>query len=184
MDCRISTALPSGDLVRRRFVANAVASTLAAVALIITSWQFYQSSTLRTDIAFWSQRINDNQQQVAELNTLTKKLGEQTARIDQAYGLMTQPYVVSDLIVSFGRTRLDKMTIETIRGFPSGVTLRGSLREPAEQATQTLRTYVAQLRKDPEIGPKFGVIALISLERAEGNDRVEFEIACKLKEAK
>ena len=184
VDCRISTALPSGDLVRRRFVANAVAATLAAAALIITSWQFYQSSTLRADISFWSQRIKDNQQQVAELNTLTKKLGEQTARIDQAHALMGAPYVLSDLLISLGRTRLDKMTIETIRGFPGGVALRGTLREPAEQAAQTLRAYVITLRKDPEIGPKFGIIALVTLERVEGTDHVEFEIACKLKEAK
>lgn len=184
VDCRISTALPSGDLVRRRFMANAVAATLAAAALIVTSWQFYLSSTLRADISFWSQRIKDNQQQVQELNDLTKKLNEQTSRIDQAYGLMAQPYVLSDLLVSFGRTRLDKMTIETIRGFPAGVALRGALREPAEQAAQTLRTYVNTLRKDPEIGPKFGVIALVSLERLEGTDAVQFEIACRLKEGK
>ena len=61
--------------------------------------------------------------------------------------------------------------------------LRGSLREPAEQATQTLRNYVASLRKDPVIGAKFGVIALVSLERSEG-DAVQFEIACRLKDAK
>jgi hypothetical protein len=76
------------------------------------------------------------------------------------------------------------MTIETIRGFPAGVSLRGSLREPAEQGAQTLRSYVNALRKDPEIGPKFSVIALVSMERVEGTDSVDFEIACKLKEAK
>ena len=184
LDCRIATALPSGDLVRRRFMANTVAATLAAAALIVTSWQFYLSSTLRTDIAFWSQRIRENQQQVQELNTLTKRLGEQTARIDQAHALMGQPYVLSDLIVSFGRTRLDRMTIETIRGFPAGVAVRGSLREPAEQAAQTLRSYVNTLRKDPQIGPRFAVIALVSLERADDTGIVEFEIACRLKEAK
>jgi hypothetical protein len=97
---------------------------------------------------------------------------------------MVQPYVLSDLIVSFGRTRLDRMSIDTIRGFTGGVSLRGTLTEPAEQASQTLRGYVAALRKDPEIGPKFGVIALVSMERNEGTNSVEFEIACRLKEVK
>lgn len=184
LDCRISTALPSGDLIRRRFVTNAIASTIAAAALIYTAWQFYISNTLQSDITFWSQRIKENQAQVEELNTLSKKLGEGTARIDQASAMMAQPYVVSDLIMAFGRTRLDRMSIDTIRGFAGGVSLRGKLQEPAEQAAQTLRNYVTTLRKDPEIGPKFGVIALVSLERAEGADSVDFEIACKLKEAK
>ncbi len=184
VDCRISAALPSGDLVRRRFVTNAIAGTLAAGAVIVTAWQLYVSNTLSADIAFWTQRIKDNQQQVEELNALTRKLGDQTARIDLASAQMSGPYVVSDLIISFGRTRLDKMSIETIRGFAGGVSLRGSLREPAEQAAQTLRTYVNTLRKDPEIGSKFGVIALVSLERNDAADSVDFEIACKLKEGK
>ena len=184
LDCRISAALPSGDLVRRRFLTNAVAGTLAAGAIIVTSWQLYVSNTLSTDIAFWKQRIKDNQQQVEELNALTKKLGDQTTRIDQASAMMSGPYVLSDLIINFGRTRLEKMTIETIRGFPAGVSLRGSLHEPAEQAAQTLRSYVNTLRKDPEIGPKFSVIALVSMERSSDTDSVDFEIACKLKEAK
>ncbi len=184
VDCRLSAALPSGDLVRRRFLTNAVAGTLAAGAIIITSWQLYVSNTLSADIAFWKQRIKDNQQQVEELNQLTKKLGEQTARIDQANALMSGPYVLSDLIMSFGRTRLDKMSIETIRGFAGGVSLRGSLREPAEQGAQTLRSYVNTLRKDPEIGPKFSVIALVNMERTGETDVIDFEIACKLKEGK
>ena len=183
-DCRISGALPSGDLVRRRFLTNAVVGTMAAVAIIITTWQLYVSNTLSADIAFWKQRIKDNQQQVEELNLLTKRLGDQTARIDQAYAMLAGPYAVSDLIISFGRTRLDRMSIETIRGFPAGVSLRGSLHEPAEQAAQTLRNYVNTLRKDPEIGTKFSVIALVSMERAPDSDSVDFEISCKLKEVK
>jgi hypothetical protein len=184
VDNRISTALPSGDLVRRRFIANAIAGTLAAGTLIVAAWQFYVSNTLRADISFWSQRIRENQQQVEELNVLTKKLADQTSRLDQAHTLMTAPYTLSELVVGFGRTRLDKMTIETIQGFPGGVALRGTLQEPAEQASQTLRNYVNTLRKDPDISTKFGVIALISMERSEGADGVRFEIACKLKEAK
>jgi hypothetical protein len=182
VNCRISAALPSGNLVRRRFVANTIASTVAAASLIVACWQFYVNSTLRSDTIFWSQRIKDNQQQVEELNALTKKLGDQTARIDQAYALMVQPYVLSDMIVNFGRTRLERMSIETIRGFAGGVALRGSLREPAEQAAQTLRAYVTALRKDPGIGPRFTVIALVSMERSEATNSVEFEIACRFKE--
>jgi hypothetical protein len=43
---------------------------------------------------------------------------------------------------------------------------------------------VNTLRKDHEIGPKFSVIALVSLERTTDAGGVQFEIACKLKEVK
>lgn len=182
VDTRISAALPSGDLVRRRFIANTIAGTVAAGALIATAWQFYNNNAISDELSDWRQRIKDNQQQVGELNAATRQLETQTARLDQAYAMIGSPYTLSDLIISFGRTRLDKMSIESINGFPGGVVLRGSLKEPAEKATQTLKSYVNSLRQDAEIGPKFSTIALIALERAEGADVISFEIACKLKE--
>jgi hypothetical protein len=184
VDCRISAALPSSDLIRRRFITNAIAGTLAAAVIMITCWQLYLTSSLRTEIGFWNQRIKDNLQQAEELKTLTRTLSEQTARLDQAYGLMASPYLITDLAFSFGRTRLDRMSIESINGFPGGVVIRGNLRAPSEQATQLLRSYVDSLRRDPEFSARFSNIALTSLERGESDENMGFEVACKLKEAK
>ena len=184
IDRRLSGALPSNDLVRSRFMTNAITATLAACALIIGCWQLYLNNSLATEISYWNQRIQENQRQADELKALTRTLGEQTTKLDQAYGLMAAPYVLSDLVMAFGRTRLDRMNIESINGFAGGVVLRGTLRVPSEKATQQLRAYVESLRRDREFAALFGTIALTSLERIDGDLSMHFEVACKLKEAK
>jgi hypothetical protein len=183
IDCRLSAQLPSDDLVRRRFLTNAIAASLAACVMIFTFWQLYVSGSMRSEIGYWQDQIAGHKKQFAELNLATRKLDTQVAKLDAAYELMGAPYVVSDLVLNFGRTRLPKMSVISITGFPGGVVLRGTLREPSEQATQTLRRYVDDLRRDPAIGPLFASVALISLDRAEGTDTLTFEIACKLKGA-
>ncbi len=184
IDCRLSGNLPSNDLVRSRFVANTIAGTMAVAALMIACWQLYLGNSLRTEVSYWTQRIKENQQQADELKVLTRTLGDQTARLDQAYSLVGNSYLLSDLVMAFGRTRIDRMSIESINGFAGGVVLRGTLRVPSEQATQQLRAYVESLRRDKELGALFGTVALTSLERTEGDSSLSFEVACKLKEAK
>lgn len=184
IDCRLSGNLPSNDLVRSRFVANTIAGTMAAAALMIVCWQLYLGNSLRSEISYWTQRIQENQHQADELKGLTRALTEQTARLDQAYTLVANPYLLSDLVMAFGRTRLDRMTIESLNGFAGGVVLRGTLRSPSEQATQQLRAYVDNLRRDRELSAIFGTVALTSLERTENDNALTFEVACKLKEAR
>jgi hypothetical protein len=182
VDCRLSAQLPSDDLVRGRFIVNAIAATFATGVLIFTLWLLYLGGTLRSEIGYWREQIAGHRRQFAELNLATRKLETKVARLDAAYNLMGAPYRVSDLVTSFGRTRLPRMTITSINGFPAGVVVRGRLLEASGPAAQTLRRYVADLRKDPAIGPLFGTIALVSLEREENADVMTFEIACKLKE--
>ncbi len=183
IDCRLSAQLPSGDLVRRRFLSNAIAATLAACTVIVMFWQLYVSGTLRSEIDYWQDQVAGHKKQYAELNLATRKLDALVARLDGAYDLMGGPYKVTDLILSFGRTRLPQMSIASISGFPNGVSVRGTLREPSEKGAQTLRRYVETLRHDPAIGPVFASIALVSIERADTADTLTFEIACKLKGA-
>ena len=183
IDCRLSAQLPSDDLVRRWFLANAIVASVAACMVLLTFWQLYQSRALRAEISYWSDQISSHKREVAELNLATKKLDTLLAKLDVANEMMAPPYRLTDLILAFGRTRPPKLSLDTITGLPTGVVLRGSLREPSEQATQTLRRYVDVLRKDPAIGPTFTNIVLVSLDRAADTDTLTFEIACKLKVA-
>ncbi len=182
IDCRLSAQLPSDDLIRGRFLINLIAATLASGVLIFTLWLVYVGGTLRSEISYWQDQIAGHRRQFAELNLATRKLETKVKRLDEAYGIMGAPFRVSDLVVSFGRTRLPRMSITHISGFPGGVVVRGQMLEASGPAAQTLRRYVADLRKDPAIGPLFNTIALVSLEREENADVMTFEIACKLKE--
>lgn len=182
LDYRLSGNLPSNDLVRSRFVANTIAGTMAVGALMMVSWQLYLGNSLRTEISYWTQRIQENQGQADELKALTRTLSDQTARLDQAYSLVANPYLLSDLVMAFGRTRIDRMTIESITGFTGGVVLRGTLRVPSDQGTQQLSSYVETLKRDKELAAVFGTVTVTSVDRAEGDNALTFEIACKLKE--
>lgn len=182
VDCRISAALPSSDLIRRRFITNAVAATLAAAVLVFTLWQFYASGLLSTEISYWRQQIAENDRAFKALNADAAKLDALVRKLDAAHALVRSPYVTTDLILAFGRTRFERMTLERIDGFREGLVLRGLLREPSTRASQTLRTYVDTLRSDPELGPLFSSVVLVSMERNEAANQITFEIACRLKE--
>ena len=175
--------LPNSNLIRRRFLVNVVTTTLAASALVATCWQLYVGHSLSSDTGFWKQRITDNQKQVDALNQTTRTLGNQSARLDAAYELMGAPYRVTNFILSLGRSRPANMRIDTIEANETGVSMRGGLREPSEQASRSLRRYVEELRRDPAIGPIFASIALTSMQREENSDALAFEISFKLKPA-
>jgi len=156
-------------------MANAIAATLAVCAMMILFWQVYLNRSLQTEISFWNQRISENQKR-PRAEALTHTLGEQTAKLDQAYTLTQSPYVLSDLVMAFGRSRLDRnehrehQRLCRRRGFA-----RHAARALLELATQQLRAYVVTLRKDREFAALFGTIALTSLERLEGDLGMHFE---------
>jgi hypothetical protein len=180
LDCRLSSQLPSNDLVRRRFLANVIAVTLAACALVVTFWQLYLGRALVTDTNYWLQRVADNRRLVAELDHDTRSVATKSDRLDFAYALMGSRYQVSDLLFSLGRSRPANMRIDAIDITEIGMTLRGALREPSEQASRTLRGYVEGLRRNPEIGPLFASIALTALDRQDGIEDLTFEVTFKV----
>lgn len=184
LDCRISAALPSSDLVRRRFVTNAVAATLAAAAVVFTFWLLYLSQTLAGETAVWRQRIADNKPAVDALNADTRALTVAAGRIDQAYALMGSPYRLSELLLALGRNRPASMQVESLDSLETGLVLRGTLHEPSDRAKITLDQCREQLLKDALIGARFASIGLTSFSRREATDTFEFELTFRLKEVK
>jgi hypothetical protein len=183
VDCRLSADLSSNQLVGRRFLTGAIASTLAAFVLTITLWQAYVTYSLRTDTIFWEQQMARNRTLFDELTKATRLLGSRTIRLDFAYDLMGGPYQVSNFIISLGRTLPPHMRIDRIEANDTRVALSGGLREPSEEASRTLGRYLDELRHSPAIGPLFSSIGLTSLQREENSDTLAFEITFKLKAA-
>ncbi len=186
LDCRISAALPSGDLIRRRFVTNAVASTLAAATLVFTLWLFYLGQTSDSEATYWTQRIADNKRQVDELNATTRQLTVASDRIDAAYALLASPYRLTEYVMALGRTRPANMQIDSLDSIETGAVLRGVLHEPSDKARLTLTSYRDQLLKDPVVGAAFASINLTSFSRQslkDGPEAFEFELTFKLKPA-
>jgi len=184
IDCRISAALPSSDLIRRRFITNAIATTLATATLMLTFWLLYLGQTLQEDTALWTQRIADNKKQVDELNVSTRRLNTISDRIDAIYRLMASPYRVSDFIMALGRSRPASMQIESLDSMETGLVMRGRLHETSDKAKVTLNGYREHLLLDPLIGARFATIALTSFSRKETTESFEFELTFKLKAEK
>ena len=183
IDCRLSAQLPNNKLVRRRFLVTALATALAASSLTLTCWLLYVSQTLSADTTSMQERIDENQKLYTDFNQTTRTLATRSAKVDRAYELMGSSYQVSDLILSFGRTRPENMRIDTIESNETGVALRGWLPPPAELSSRSLRRYVDELRRDPAIGAIFPAISLNFISRDDVSDSLTFEISFKLKKA-
>ncbi|MBC7369098.1 MAG: hypothetical protein H7343_20195 [Undibacterium sp.] len=184
VDYRLSAALPSNDLVRRRFIINVVAVTLAVTVFMITAWQLYASRELSAQIEYWEKRNTENRRPVAEVNQLSRNLSNKSERIKYAYELMQMPYPVSDFILSLGRSHPTNIRIDAISSSDTGVVVRGGLRQSSEEASRSAKRYVEDLRRDPAIGPLFGSITLTSFNREGTTDVHIFEITFRLKDPK
>jgi len=184
VDYRLSAALPTNDLVRRRFIVNIVAVTIAALAFITTSWQFYASRELSGQIEDWERRNRENRKPVAEVTALSRNLSTRSERINYAYELMQTPYVLSEFIFSLGRSHPASIRIDGIGSHDAGLLIRGTLRQNSEEASRTARRYVEDLRRDPTIGPLFAGVTLTSFNREGTSDLHVFEITFRSKDSK
>ena len=184
VDYRLSAALPSNDLVRRRFIVNIVAVTLAAAAFVVTGWQLYASRELSAQIEYWEKRNTENRKPIAEIGKISRSISSKTERINYAYELMAMPFPLSELILNLGRSRPATIRIDSIAKTDTGVVLHGSLRQQSEEASRLARRYVEDLRRDRAIGPLFETITITSFNREGTTDNHQFEINFKLKPTK
>jgi hypothetical protein len=181
IDCRITAALPSSGVIRRRFISNAIATALTIATVMFTYWLYYAGQTLEYDTAVWTERIASNKKQVDELNASTRKLTTASDRIDAAHRLMATPYRVAELVMALGRSRPTNMQIMSLDSMDSGLVLRGALHEPSDKARIILNGYHDELLREPLIGARFASIALTSFSRQEAAESFEFELTFKLK---
>lgn len=185
VDYRLSAGLPSNDLVRRRFIVNIVAVTVAMAALVATVWQFYASRELSTQIEYWEALNKENRKPIAEVQKLSVTLSSKSERINYAYELMQTPYSVSEFILNLGRTHLSSIRINGITSSAAGLLIHGSVKQKnSEEATRTTKRYIEDLRRDPAIGPLFSSITITSFNREGITDVHLFDITFLLKDPK
>jgi hypothetical protein len=180
-DCRLAKELPDDTPVRGRFIANAIAASLAAVALTCVGWAYYSQQSLASDTADWRQRISASSLETTRLRKLTSEALDEAALISQAHALIHSPMVVSEFIQEIGRTRPDAVRIDNIEESSGLMYLRGGLRESSQRGSVLLGRYVAELRANPRLSPIFSSIVLTSLERSETTQSINFGITLKLK---
>jgi hypothetical protein len=187
IDCRSTASLPSGDLIRRRFLTNALAATFAAAAAVFTIWLFYLGDSSEKDADFWSQRIADNKAAVDAINAASRHLGADVAQLETAAALVGSPYRLTEYLVTLGRLRPAAMQISNIDSIENGVILRGVLHEPSDKARLTLNAHIKELMADPLLNRAFASVSLTSFNRQDladsADESFDFELTFKLKPA-
>jgi len=182
VDLRLTAELPEDNLVGTRFIVHVLFSAVALAALLFTGWLGYLDGSLRYQIRDWEQRIKDNHTEQADIKKMQVEYATEAKKIDDAWQLVRPQLRVYDFITNLGRTRPDQLAIEAIEWNDAGVTVRGSLRETSERATNLLSSYVKLLNADPTIGPIFGSkIAPTGLTRGAVDGLFKFEITFPLK---
>jgi hypothetical protein len=181
VDCRIEAELPDDNVVGTRFLINVLFGAVTVGAIIFTGWLVYLSMSLRSQIRDWEQRIEDNRAEVRDIKRMQGEYSTAAIKVDQAYALVRPQFNVSAFIASIGRTRPEQMTVDAIEWSEGVITMRGSLRETSERASQLLGGFVKQLGREEKIGPLFREIVLTNVERDTAGDLIKFEITFRLK---
>lgn len=179
LDCRLTSELPEDNVVRARFLANAIFGAIALGAALVTLLFGYRNAALSGTIKDWERNLADNKAEIEELRQLERDISTLSRRIDAAHQLAGAPFLVSEFVLHLGRTRPPQVQLDLIELTPAGVSLRGSLTEAtSERASRLLSRYVESLRTDAGIGPLFGEIKLTGFDRKEDTgNQLSFEIS-------
>lgn len=181
-DCRLAAELPEDNVVRARFLADALLGAIAFGLLLLCLWIGYVNQSLAASIRDWEQRVGQNRTETEELQKLQQSTSSYSNRLSQAAELTGSPYLVSQLLLDLGRTRPDQIRIDVIEMSETVIYLRGNISETSDRATRLLGRYVETLRRDAAIGPHFSEITPSSIDRVTNQSNAfTFEITLRKK---
>lgn len=181
-DCRLAAELPEDNVVRARFLADALFGAIAFGLVLLCLWLAYANLTLSNNITDWERRVAERRTETEELQKLQQATSALSNRINRAAELTGSPYLVANLLLDLGRTRPEQVRIDVIDMSETVLYLRGTVHETSDRATRLLGRYVDALRSDPAIGPHFSEISPSSIERTNNqNDSFTFEITLRKK---
>ena len=179
VDCRLDAELPDDRVVSSRFLINLPFGAITLGLMVLFGLNLSTDLSLRNFIADWDRRLYDSRMQVAAIKQMQRDYTVVSSKIEMAHNLVRNRLFISNFLTELGRTRPDQMAINSIDSTLQGVVVRGTLGESSERATLLIGQYVAQLSKDPELGPRFE-ITVTSFERERGTDVQNFEITFRL----
>jgi len=178
VDCTLADELPDDRVVSSRFLFNLPFGAVTLALFVLVGLNLSTDLSLRFEIANSTRRIADSRVEVANIKQMQRDYTVVAAKIESAHTLARNRLFVYQFTTQLGRTRPEQMVINSIESTDSGIVVRGTLGESSERATLLIGQYVAQLAKDPEIGPHFRKdgINVTSFERNRATDQQNFEI--------
>lgn len=171
LDCRIESELPEDNVVGTRFLINTLFGALAVAAMLYAGWLSYLDLTIRRQISDWELRIKDNRAEVLEVKRMQGEYSGAAAKVDEAYRLIKPQLHVYEFLSNLGKSRPDRLLIDSIEWNDAGISVHGSLRETSQTASLLVGDYVKKLGKEEKLVALFREIRLMALDRAAGQDR-------------
>jgi hypothetical protein len=182
VDCRLVAELPEDSVVGIRFITYAVSCGIALAAVLFTGWYAYTDFSLRHQIDYATNRLEDDRWEVIEITRLQRFYEIESKKIESAYGEMKTPLLISGFISELGRTLPERMVVDAIDYGDGSFVIHGRMRETSEQASIILGDYLEKLRKAADVGPRFSTINVTSLNRSVEDEQVmSYAITLKVK---
>lgn len=176
VDCRLARELPDDKAVRSHFLVQLAAVLLCAVLLLVAGWQAFQLNTTRAGIARWVKTMADDRAIFDEVRRERAEIAADGRRIGEAASALQTRILTFDYLSAIGRTRPENLRIDQIESLETGLVLRGIILVSPEKASRQLGKYVADLRADPHLGPRFSAITLTAMDRRGEETELQFEI--------
>jgi hypothetical protein len=181
VDCRLPAELPDDRVVSSRFLTALPFGLVTLGLFVFFCWQLSTDLSLRSNVADLRHRLAESRVVVATIKQQQRDYTALAFKIETAHTLIKNRLYVSHFMKQLSQNRPKTMVIESVEGLDAAVVVRGSMSGAAEQAGREIGNYVEEMRKDPEIGPRFETILVSNFERPPGGDRQNFELTFRFK---
>jgi hypothetical protein len=176
---RVAERLPDVKVVRTSFFVNGVGLALALALLIYCGIQEYDLHELHVQIAEWDRQISATKAASDQDVRIFNQFQSQGRKAAEIKGFLTRDFVLSDFIVEIAQTLPKNITLDSISIHDEGVTLAGTVSGTSDEASGRASAYVAKLRANPKIGPKFVDISLTGISRGARDGQLNFQLSLK-----
>jgi hypothetical protein len=173
--------LPDVKVVRTSFFVNCVAIVIASGFLLYFGLQQYKLHGIGVQISDLDRQIEGNKKLSEQAVQLYNQFRGEEDKAAAVANFVKTDFVRSDFIIALGQSLPDNIVLSSIDVQRDGVSLRGSVRGTADEASGLAQTYINQLQADPSLSQNFESITMPGLNRGSKAGELEFEIFLKSK---
>ena len=156
---RNASRLPDTKVVRTSFFVNGVAVFIAIGFLLWFGFQEFKLHSLNNQIAQWQLQIDRDKKDSDRFVALYQKFQAEQAKINEVNDFVKSRPPVSELLMYVGETLPKEIALDSYEQQLQGLTLRGTVRGTADEATGYATAYLEQLRADKIIGQNFSEVS-------------------------
>jgi hypothetical protein len=176
--------LPDIKVVRTAFSLNALAVIVVVVLLGYTAYREYHLYELRFDTEVALANIQSRKPESEGAVVLFKSFQEEEKKVMALSAFLGgSKLMVSDFVLELGRTLPDEILLNGIDSRPAAVTLRGTIKGAADEASGRAVAYVESIRENPKIGGFFETVTLTNIVRDPATGLIQFVIDLKGQDA-